>query len=402
MRTRLSIASICRSFPNPEHSSLGIFVFRRIAALASSSQLTAIQPVPYFPFLAPLPGWARSAARRLDALEINHAPMFYVPKVLKSLDSYWLFRAVLPLLMKLKVAGRLDVVDSHFGYPEGVGALFAARRVGVPCFVTLRGFEAEYIDMPVIGSQIKYLLRSADGCICVSHFLKELALEHGAAPSKTRVIHNAIDRDLYSPGDRVAARQKLGLSVDAPTIVTVGHLINRKRHHVVIAAFARVLKRHPGAKLLIIGDQTGETAYVQRLRNQIEETAVGGSVDLIGNIEAGRVSDYLRAADVFALGTQREGCCNAILEALACGLPVVTTPVGDNTWFVKDGDNGLIVPVDDVVAMEHALLIALSRKDWDKNRIAAELQVGDWNSVAALVLEFFNETMKMGNVSVAR
>ncbi len=387
----LSIASVCRGLPGPDDPTSGIFVLRRLAAMSKLSTVRVIQPIPWFPCVAPLPAWAKTASHEAGGLSINHTPMFYVPKFLKYLDGMWLYRAVLGKLSHLKDAHGLDVIDAHFGYPEGVGAFHAARKLGVPLFVTLRGFEAEYIRKPVIGSQIKNLIRNADGCICVSHFLKDLALECGAVPEKTTVIHNAIDKDLFFPGDQSSARSRLGLPADIPIIVTVGHLISRKRHHVLLSAFSELLKERSNARLLIIGGESFEHDYPRQLRNQVEHLGIGRSTNFLGNVRADRVADYLRAADLFALGTQREGCCNAVLEALACGLPVVTTPVGDNAVFVQDSKNGFIVPVDDCLAMATALSAALGRQDWDREGIAANLGVGNWNRVAEEVLAFFEK-----------
>jgi glycosyltransferase involved in cell wall biosynthesis len=99
----------------------------------------------------------------------------------------------------------------------------------------------------------------------------------------------------------------------------------------------------------------------------------------------------LRVAAVFALGTAREGCCNAVLEALGVGVPVVTTPVGDNAHFVKDGANGFLVPVDDPAAMAEALAAVFARDSWERERISAELAVGTWQKIARDVLDFFAE-----------
>jgi glycosyltransferase involved in cell wall biosynthesis len=96
---------------------------------------------------------------------------------------------------------------------------------------------------------------------------------------------------------------------------------------------------------------------------------------------------------VFALGTAREGCCNAVLEALGAGVPVVTTPVGDNAHFVKNGANGYLVPVDDAAGMAEALAAVFARDSWDRGRISAELAVGTWQQIARDVLNFFEETL---------
>jgi glycosyltransferase involved in cell wall biosynthesis len=118
-------------------------------------------------------------------------------------------------------------------------------------------------------------------------------------------------------------------------------------------------------------------------------------VRILGNIPPTTVATWLRAADVFALGTAREGCCNAVLEALATGLPVVTTPAGDNAWFVEEGINGHLVPVDDASAMGDRVATALERTTWDRAAISRKLmqQVGSWDRVATSVLDFFNERL---------
>jgi len=354
------------------------------------AQLHAVQPVPFFPIVRPLPDWSLVPARLEGDLKIVHAPMFYIPGLLKSLDGLWLYRAVMSRLSHLKGSGSVDVVDAHFGYPEGVGALIAARRLGIPITVTLRGFEAEYLDKPLIGAQIRHVLKNADGLICVSHFLKELALHHGADPDRVCVIHNAIDRTTFFPADKIIARRELSLPHEAPIVVSVGHLVVRKRHHVLIEAFAELSKTHPDAILLIVGGESFESGYPDRLQDLVSELGLNGAVRFLGNVAATDVAKYYHAADIFALGTQREGCCNAVLESLACGIPVVTTPVGDNEYFVKDGLNGYIVPVDDNAAMAKAIVDAVQRKDWNPFEISENLAVGDWDAVAADVINFFS------------
>jgi glycosyltransferase involved in cell wall biosynthesis len=390
----LSVASICRSLPNPQDPSSGIFVLRRLAAMAEFARLRAIQPVPYFPLLARQPAWAKSGAREIDGVSVVHTPMFYVPRYLKSADAFWLKRSVSKTLKGLRDAGALDLVDAHFGYPEGAGAMAAARSLGIPVVVTLRGFETEYLKINGIAQQIRRLLREVDGCICVSHFLKDLALENGANPDRIRVIHNAINRGVFSPGDRREARHRLGLDQDSPIVMSVGHLIDRKRHLVLIGAFSAVKQDFPDAKLFIAGGTEFDVSYTKNLVKKIGDHSLDESVVLLGNIGEKEIADYLCAANAFALLTQREGCCNAILEALASGLPVVTTPVGDNAQFVRDGDNGFIVPVDDELASAAALRKVLSAKAWDKHDISSGLGVGDWSQVGREVIDFFGTTCR--------
>lgn len=395
MSRRLRIVSVCRSLPNPDHASDGVFVANRLAAMHEHADVHVIQPVPYMPLLRQLPVWARERSRQLKNMRIEHAPMFYVPGVLKTADAMWLARAISRRVEELHAQQPIDVIDAHFGYPEGAACLRIARRLGIPAFITIRGFENEFVSRPGVGPQLIEALRGATGCVSVSHSLKALATRLGVAEERVRVVHNAIDSGLFHPGDRDQARAQLGIDPRQPLAVSVGHLISRKRHHVLIEAFARVRERLPGARLAIMGAPSFEPQYPAQLEAQIDALGLREHVRILGNIPPTTVATWLQAADVFALGTAREGCCNAVLEALATGLPVVTTPAGDNAWFVEENNSGHLVPVDDVPAMADRVAAALGRADWDRAAIARRLtqQVGSWDRVAASVIEFFNERL---------
>jgi len=387
----LRVVSVCRSLPTPDDPSSGIFVLNRLAGMSQAAQVRVLQPVPYFPGLKPLPAWARQGPRAAASLRIESAPMFYLPGVLKTLDAGWLVRSIEGHIRRQQRQGGVDVIDAHFGYPEGTACVRIGRRLGIPAFVTVRGFESEYLQMPDLRPRVLEALHGATGVICVSHFLRDLVLREGVPEDRVRVTHNAIERAVFRPGDRAAARQALGLSDDLPLVVSVGHLVSRKRHHVLIEAFARVRATHPNAILAIIGAESFETAYPGQLRDLAARVSPGDTVRFIGNLCQAEVVRWLQAANVFALGTAREGCCNAVLEALAVGTPVVTTPAGDNAWFVRDGINGYIVPVDDAGAMAQRIEDTLARPDWDAQAISTGLDVGDWSRVGREVLEFFEE-----------
>jgi glycosyltransferase involved in cell wall biosynthesis len=389
----LRIASVCRTLPTPDDPSAGVFVLNRLAAMARQADVHAVQPQPYFPMVRPLPRWARAATRTVGELSVEMAPMFYLPKVMKSLDAMWLRRSVRGPLVREHRRRPFDLVDAHFGYPEGAACVELARQLGVPAFITVRGFENEYLEIPGVREPLEQALRTADGCICVSHSLAELIQRHGVPPERVRVVHNAIEREVFRPGDRGEARARLGLPVDVPLVVSVGHLVSRKRHHVLIEAFAQMRREFPTAQLAIIGAVAFEPAYPDQLKRLAVDLGVAEAVRLVGNRPQAEVVEWLNAADLFALGTAREGCCNAVLEALAMGLPMVTTPAGDNAHFVKDGENGYLVPVDDADAMAAALGKALQRRDWDRLKISRSLAVGSWDDVARDVVTFFRERL---------
>ncbi|MGD9597448.1 MAG: glycosyltransferase [Steroidobacteraceae bacterium] len=396
MNRRLNIVSVCRSLPTPDDPSAGIFVRNRLEGMAELADLRVVQPIPYFPVAAPLPAWARNDVRVSGQIDVLNAPMFYIPGVAKSLDARWLARSIGGRLARLHKERPIDIVDAHFGYPDGVGCMYVARRLGIPLFVTLRGFEKEFIDRPRIGQSMMAAFHAATGLIAVSHSLRRFAIEHGVPPQKIRVVHNAIDARQFSAGDRDSARRVLDIRPEVPLVLSVGHLIPRKRHHVLLEAFSRLLAGMPAARLVIIGSATPDAAYATRLRELAGALGIEASVTFAGNLPPVDVVNWLRAADVFALATAREGCCNAVLEALAVGVPVVTTPVGDNAEFVADGRNGFLFPVDDVEALTNVLRASIARGAWDRGEISGKLHasVGEWPEVASRVLEFMRESIR--------
>jgi glycosyltransferase involved in cell wall biosynthesis len=318
--------------------------------------------------------------------------MFYVPGVLKHLDGMWLARSAGRKIREIMRAQRIDAIDAHFGYPDGVGCVRVAQELGIPSFVTIRGSETDFLRKPKISEQLITALNTATGVISVSHSLRHLAMKHGVDGKRIQVIPNAVDRTVFKPGSRDEARRRLGIEPGARLIVSVGHLISGKRHHVLVRTLRGLRARFPTAMLGIIGGAAYDRSYPEELERIIREEGVAANVRMIGRVPQASVNDWLQAADVFALATEREGCCNAVLEALAAGTPVVTTPVGDNAHFVRPGVNGALAPVDEVAAFERAIGDAFERT-WDAHAISRGLDVGDWDDVARRVLEFMHERM---------
>lgn len=172
----------------------------------------------------------------------------------------------------------------------------------------------------------------------------------GLAADKVRVIHNGLEFGAPAPDARVRIRQSLDVAPDAPVGIMVANLIHYKAHDVLLFAWHAVVRTHPDSSLWLVGEGP-ERARLERLA---DELGLQHHVRLLGSRED--LPDLLAAADLLVHASREEGFCNAILEGMAAGLPVVATAVGGNPEAVEAGKTGLLVAPDDAVALGSAIV----------------------------------------------
>ena len=173
------------------------------------------------------------------------------------------------------------------------------------------------------------------------NILDALIKDERADGMRCRAIVNGVDTRRFHPADgdiRARLRAQLGFVGSECLIGCVASLTPVKRHCDLIAALARVRERHPGARLLLVGDGPLRDALVA----QIAALGLRDQVHLLG--ARADIENILPAFDVFALASSSEGMSNALLEAQACAVPAVATSVGGNIDVIRSGRNGILVP----------------------------------------------------------
>ena len=389
--SELRILSVCTNFPTRNRPTLGLFVYRRLSKLSGYGDLRMLVPQPYFPFLRPRPADALLAG---NSMPVSIKRMFYLPGVAKSWDGGWLERVVSRWVSSMKDLDRgTTILDAHFGYPEGVGCYRVAKRLGVPLFITVRGLETELMEVPAIRKQMLKAFDYCTGVISVSQSLKDMLVEQGVEAKKIRVISNGVDSDIYSPGDKLQSRQQLGVRLDAKLIVSLGNVQRRKGYDLLVESIAPY-RDTPSFRSVILGG-VNEPATMASLEARVAQLGMSDQVQFVGQATPDVVVQWLRAADAFVLPTRREGCCNAVLEALSSGVPVITTPAGDNTKFVVDGQNGFIVPHEDPKGLHRAIEQAWEHP-WDPRAISQSVHQYTWDGTAEKVHMFFQERLGRG------
>jgi len=377
----LRVLTLSTLFPDASRPNFGVFVERQTRALASRPglEVRVVAPIglppgllsraPHYQSFAEVP-----AHETWHGLDVRRPRFTTIPGTGGRFHVPALVRALSPVLDRLRGEFAFDVIDAEFFFPDGPAAAALGARYGVPVSIKARGADIHHWGHGATAAQVRRAGRTADGLLAVSAAMKTDMVALGMAAQNIRIHHTGVDLDRFRPCDREAAKAQL--NVAAPLIVSLGALIPRKGHDVVIDAMAAL----PQATLLIAGEGPDHAA----LQARIAAAGLGDRVRLLGAVAHDDLPALLAAADVMALASSSEGLANAWVEALACGTPVVITDAGGAHEVVAAASTGRIVPrsADAFAAAIGALLAdppaadmvraAARRFTWPANAAALE------------------------------
>lgn len=377
-------------FPNTVQPDFGGFVARRMEAWAEryAERWAVVAPVPYFPRAPWKTKW--DVFSRVPRVEqrgrwtVLHPRYFMVPGVGGFFQGDSMARGAVRAVERLwREEGPFGLIDAHFVYPDGYAAVKLGRRFGVPVVVSARGTDVNlYPDLRNIGGKVRWAVRNADACIGVCEALVGRMVELGADRRRVHVVPNGVDTERFFPIPREEARKMLGIPESGFVYLSVGALIERKGHDLLIQAFANPGVQD-GARLYIAGAGPEEDA----LRRLAVQQGVGDRVVLLGHVKNASLPHWYNAADCFCLCSSREGWANVIMESLACGTPVVATNVWGAPEILTRPDIGILVDRT-VESIANGLAQARS-VGWDRGGIRKHVEGRTWGKVAEEVNSVF-------------
>ncbi|MEW6745599.1 MAG: glycosyltransferase family 4 protein [Planctomycetota bacterium] len=380
-------------FPNALDPWHGIFVLERLRHLRRRHGVDAVivAPVPYFPRVGGFGRWSRLAriplAETIDGFTVHHPRYLVTPRVGMSLYPVWMALGTRSLVKRLTRETGAELVDAHYVYPDGVAAALVARWVKLPVVVTARGTDINLLPRyRVPRSWVRWVLGRADGLAAVCTALGQAMEELGAPSGRVRILRNGVDLDKFRPLERGAARRAIGVAEGGKHLLSVGHLIERKGHHLVIEAVSRMARRD--VQLLIVGRGPEEG----RLRSLVAARSLQGRVTLEGSVPHERLATFYSAADLLVLASSREGWANVLLEAMACGTPVVATRIWGTPEVVANEHVGRLVEHRDAESLAAVLEAALVTP-WDRGRIRAHAEAHSWDATADGQMRLFAEAL---------
>ena len=151
-----------------------------------------------------------------------------------------------------------------------------------------------------------------------------------------------------------------------------------------------IVRKEPDTLLVIVGGASVEGNFKPELDTLIEKLSLKECVMFAGNVPHRDIYKWINVSDIFCLATSNEGWANVLLEALACGKPVVTTDVGGNAEVIKNSDFGILVHPEDKEGLEKALLSAFE-KEWDDEKLIDYACQNSWDKAANLILENYKK-----------
>lgn len=339
----------------------GVFVENRLRHLLASGNVTSrvIAPVPWFPSQNPRFGQYAKFAKvprveQRHGVEVLHPRFPLLPKVGMNVTPWLMATAMRPVIKQLLRDGvEFDAIDAHYFYPDGVAAASLGRIFNKPVVITARGSDLNLITQFARPRRmIQRAAAQAAGLITVCQALKDVLVDLGVPAERVTVLRNGVDLKMFRPAqDRAALRR--ALNITGTTLLSVGNLIESKGHDVVI----RALTDLPDARLLIIGAGEGGDDF----RAIAQSVGVADRVTFVGTVKHDVLRDYYGAVDVLVLASRREGWANVLLEAMACGTPVVASNVGGTPEVVAVPEAGVLMPERTPVALAGAVKTLLER-----------------------------------------
>ena len=288
--------------------------------------------------------------------DAQFSPQYVAAPYLPRVGSRWNHRlmawALRDRIRELRRQFAFDVVLSSWIFPDSCAIAELAQELDFPFVAIAQGSDVhQYLQMPARREIITRLLPRATAVITRSDELARLLVDAGLPRERLHPIYNGVDLEMFRPSDRVVARRELGLPADVPLILFVGNFFHIKNPFIPPLAL-KLLRWSAGQPVLVM---LGGGGLERPIRDSARQLSVGDRVLLRGRTDAAGVARYMQAADVLLLPSKNEGVPNVILEAFACGLPVVASRVGGIPEVHPGDEFGRLVSTIEPAAFATAL-----------------------------------------------
>jgi L-malate glycosyltransferase len=313
----------------------------------------------------------------------------------------WLIKAG-PVYKKLITENNYDLAHAFFGFPTGWLSYRNAKKL--PYIISLRGSDVPgdntrlQLDYKILGPIFKAIWKNSSGLVACSDGLKQRAMKF--MPNvKVDVIPNGVELDNYYPMERTAdsgQRIENNYTLNAPCstlikLITSGRLSTTKRVDMLIEAVDILRKKGYKIKFTIAGDGSlGDS-----LKQLISQKILNSSVEMLGRVEPSHMPELYMASDIYISATMQEGMSNSMLEALACGLPVITTYC-EGVEELITADNGIVTKHAHADLLADAIQTLVDDRDKLKQMSFAarrRAEMFNWQNAAEKYINYYKSIL---------
>lgn len=377
MSNQLRIAVVTPMLPVPYDQTRGRYIHETARSLGKLATVRTFFQTLQYPRVPGLRSrsfiyGSVGADYQLDGCDVEAYTYPALPVVTRGLNGHLASWALTPRARQFKP----DVMLGYWVYPDGYAALRTARSLNIPCVIGALGSDI-HVRSGINDRMTRLAIEGADALVTVSEAMRQYAIqEFDAAPERVHTVVNGFNTAVFRPLDGAATRAKHGVKPDEKLIVYVGRFVEAKGMRELIEAFQNLAARDARVTLALVGDGTMKDALIEMVRS----TGLAGRVHLPGGQPPEVVAEWINAANLLTLPSWSEGYPNVVVEAVACGRPVVATDVG-GVKEILNASNGVMVPARDANALARAFEDVLNRP-WDQAAIAAQIR-RTWDDVAA-------------------
>ena len=377
----MRIAVVSRYFPSSAEPWQGRSAYQTLRVLAREADVRVFFPNATYPSLL------KPRSRIYNKLDTTYKPTDVsvnyfnypaLPLVSRPFNGWMVARLLMPHVR----AFAPDLIFSIFLYPDGYAALNIGEVLGVPVVAMSIGSDINSIGDCVSAMHTRTVIREVDFLVAVSDDLCKKAIAMGAPPERTRAVVNGCDLSVFHVRNRLEARQQLHIDPASEAVVYIGRMDVKKGLRELVEAATALYPKRPNLHVYLIGDGPDRSL----IENSIQASNATSYIHPLPACSSDAVAVWMAAADLVTLPSYMEGCPNVVLEALACGRPVVATHVG-GIPEIMNNECGRLVPPRNSAELAHALASVLD-STWDEAAISAHWS-RSWDAVAAELRDIF-------------
>ena len=393
---RLKVLVLSRNYPNHVMPHLGPWVEGLVHHTSGLCEVRVVAPVPYCPPLPSFVGFSRfrqiPPRHWVNGVEVR-CPRFltgpgYSWHSFEADTYYWGIRRQVDRLHR---EFPFDLIHAHFGYPDGVAAARLARRYGVPLVITEHAPWRPWMeDYPRVRRQAAWASGESAFHVVGSRYVRNTIAHFTGESEKLRIIPIGVDTSVFT-------RLPEGRSPDPNQIVYVGRNHSIKGVDVLLRAMRRLIGHRPELRLILVGGLLHFRGYriqEEGMRRLAQELGLGGNVEFVGYKSPHEVAQYMRESALLVLPSRLESFGAVVVEALACGTPVVVTRCGGPEDVVTP-ELGVLVPTEDEAALADAMDGVLTNRDrYNSAHLRAYARQGfDWEVISRRYVGLYQEAV---------